>query len=86
MDTGGSAVRSDVGQVVIRRLFKDASGNGAILNTNYSPVSAVVVATDGGSGEQGTSSMVARRATLWVHVGDTEFDRPSNAPSTTQGD
>ncbi len=39
-------------------------------------------ATDGGPGEQGTSSFVARRATLWVHVGDTEFDHPTVGPGS----
>lgn len=33
------------------------------------------VATDGGPGEQGTSSIAQRRAALWVHVGDTVYDR-----------
>jgi len=38
------------GQVVIRRLFKDAGDMCAYLNTNYAPVSAVMVVTDGGGG------------------------------------
>lgn len=40
----------------------------------------IAAATDGGPGEQGASQVVARRAALWVYVGDTEFDRSTVAP------